>query len=290
MSDGFTVAVASGKGGTGKTTIATNLARIAAQSGRTVQYIDCDVEEPNGHIFLKPELYERREVTVDVPRVDPDMCTGCGKCGQICQYGAIVAITEQVLTFEKLCHSCGGCWRLCPAEAIAPEPMPIGSIEHGRSQDLDFVAGKLDIGHVTTPALIRAVKKEIAHNGLAILDVPPGTSCPVVTALNGADYVLLVTEPTPFGLNDLVLAVELVREMGLPFSVVINRDGLGDDRIDRYCLEENIDIAVRLPDDRRVTELYSEGHMIAEALPEMNGRLSRLLAHLELARVQEQRL
>jgi MinD superfamily P-loop ATPase len=287
MSEGFVVAVASGKGGTGKTTIATNLARVASQTGRTVQYIDCDVEEPNGHIFMSPEIRERREVTVDVPRVDLDKCTGCGRCGQICQYGAIVAINDQVLTFDKLCHSCGGCWRVCPVEAIVPEPIPIGAIERGSSQDVDFVSGRLEIGHVTTPALIRAVKKEIASDGLTILDVPPGTSCPVVTALNGVDCVLLVTEPTPFGLNDLVLAVELAREMRLPFAVAINRDGIGDDRIDRYCLEEDIDIVVRLPDDRRVAELYSEGRMIAEGLPEMNAHFCRLLAHVDLAGAQQ---
>ena len=287
MSDGFVVAVASGKGGTGKTTLATNLALVASDTGRAVQYIDCDVEEPNGHIFMKPEISERREVTVDVPRVDPDRCIACGQCGQICQYGAIVAIKGQVLTFEKLCHSCGGCWRVCPAEAIAPAPMKIGEIERGRSRRVGFVSGKLEIGTVTTPALIREVKQTIEPGALTIVDVPPGTSCPVVTALHGVDFALLVTEPTPFGLNDLILAVELVRELGLAFAVAINRDGIGDDRVERYCEDEGIDVVMRLPDDRRVAELYSQGRMIVEALPEMNAHFDRLLAYLNTAGAQQ---
>jgi len=268
MSKGFTVAVASGKGGTGKTTIAVNLAHIAAGLGRKVQYLDCDVEEPNGHIFLKPQITGRRAVTVDVPQVDTDKCTGCGECGRICQYSAIVHIADNnVLTFEHLCHSCGGCMRICQPGAIETKRLDVGEISFGRAGQIGFVEGRLRIGHVRTPAVIRKVKRHIAA-GLSVIDVPPGTSCPVVEAVKGADFVLLVTEPTPFGLNDLKLAVALVRQMGLPFAVAINRYGLGNDEVEKYCKSENIEIILKLPDDRRIAEAYSTGQMVVDALCE----------------------
>ena len=274
------LAVASGKGGTGKTTIATNLARVASENEQSVRYIDCDVEEPNGHIFLRPQIAERRDVTVDIPHVDVAKCTGCEACGRICRYNAIVAIKKSVLVFEKLCHSCGGCWRVCPAGAITPEPMKIGEIEIGRSGQLECVTGRLRVGYVTTPALIREVKKSIEPSGLTVLDVPPGTSCPVVTSLRGADFALLVTEPTPFGLHDLTLAVELARELGLPFAVAINRDGIGDDRVDRYCRDEGIEVLLRVPDDRRIAEAYSNGDMIVDTLPEYRTQFADLIRTL----------
>lgn len=268
-SDNIVVAVASGKGGTGKTTIATNLAHVAAGMGRKVQYLDCDVEEPNGHIFLKPNIDKTQAVTVDVPEVDLKKCTGCGKCGEICRYSAIIHLKDNhVLTFEQLCHSCGGCLRVCPAEAIKPRPLDIGDIEFGKSGDIDFVHGRLRIGYVRTPSLIREVKSHIKDDSLAIIDVPPGTSCPVVEAVKGADFVLLVTEPTPFGLNDLKLAVGLVRDMNLTFAVAINRYGVGDKEAERYCEAENIEICFKLPDDRRIAESYSTGDMIVDSLPE----------------------
>jgi MinD superfamily P-loop ATPase len=263
------IAVASGKGGTGKTTIATNLAHYVARLGQKVQYLDCDVEEPNGHIFLKPNIEKTLAVTVDVPEVDLKKCTGCGKCSEICQYSAIVHLKDNnVLTFEQLCHSCGGCMRICPADAIKPKPLNIGDIEFGKAGDIDFVHGKLRIGHVRTPSLIKKVKNHIKQNHLAIIDVPPGTSCPVVEAVKSTDFVLLVTEPTPFGLNDLKLAVDLLREMNLPFAVVINRYGIGNDEVEKYCKAENIEIYMKLSDDRRIAEAYSSGRMIIDELPE----------------------
>jgi len=183
MPDEFVIAVASGKGGTGKTTIATNLAQVVCSSGQKVQYLDCDVEEPNGHIFLKPQIVDSQEVTIDVPQVDLEKCTACGKCGEICQYSAIVCIKEHVLTFEQLCHSCGGCRRVCPANAIKTKPLKIGEIESGKAGDVDFVSGRLCIGHVRTPSVIKEVKKCVKEGHLAIVDVPPGTSCPVVEAV-----------------------------------------------------------------------------------------------------------
>jgi len=268
MAEGFVVAVASGKGGTGKTTVATNLAKLYAGTGGPVQYLDCDVEEPNGHIFLKPTITARHDVTVDVPDVDLKKCTACGQCGQICQYSAIVALGEQVLTFEPLCHSCAGCWLVCPSGAIKPKPLKIGELETGYVGELGFVSGRLEIGHVRTPSMIHRVKECIDPEAVAIVDVPPGTSCPVVAALRDVDFVLLVTEPTPFGLNDLKLAVGLVREMELPFAVVINRDGIGNDATEAYCRAEGIDIAATVPDDRRIAEAYSTGAMIVDVLPE----------------------
>jgi MinD superfamily P-loop ATPase len=276
------IAIASGKGGTGKTTIATNLAHHTAHLGREVQYLDCDVEEPNGHIFLKPQIERREEVAVDVPRVDLEKCTGCGKCGEICQYSAIVCIKEHsVLTFEQLCHSCGGCWRICPAGAIKPEPLNIGDIESGKAGDVDFVHGKLRVGCIRTPSLIKEVKGHIKDSHLAIVDVPPGTSCPVVEAVKGADFVLLVTEPTPFGLNDLKLAVDLVRKMKLPFAVAINRYGIGNDEVEKYCKAENIDICLKLPEDRRIAEAYSSGRMIVDVLDGYKEQFSAVYEYLE---------
>ena len=291
MSDSLVIAIASGKGGTGKTTIATNLAHYTARLGQKVQYLDCDVEEPNGHIFLKPRINRSQQVTVDVPQVDLEKCTGCGKCGEICQYGAIVSVKETVLTFEQLCHSCGGCMRICPADAIKPKPLNIGDIELGKAGDVDFISGRLRIGSVRTPSLIKEVKKRIKEDRLAIIDVPPGTSCPVVEAVKGADFVLLVTEPTPFGLNDLKLTVGLVREMNLPCAIVINRYGIGDNEVEKYCAAENIDIVLKLPDDRRIAEAYSSGRIIVDVLSEYKKPFSELYEYIKRlkARINDKR-
>jgi MinD superfamily P-loop ATPase len=283
MPERFVIAIASGKGGTGKTTIATNLAYAACGLGRKVQYLDCDVEEPNGHIFFKPKITTSQQVTVDIPQVDLEKCTGCGKCGEICQYNAIVCIKEHVLTFEQLCHSCGGCIRICPTGAIKAKPLKIGDIKFGKAGDVDFVGGKLRIGHVRTPTLIKQVKKHVMEDCLAIIDVPPGTSCPVVEAVKGTDFVLLITEPTPFGLNDLKLAVALAREINLRFAVVINRYGIGNDEVERYCQAENIEIAMKLPDDRRIAETYSFGQMIIDELPEYKSHFVALIKALEVS-------
>ncbi len=275
------IAIASGKGGTGKTTVATNLAYTASLLSRRVQYLDCDVEEPNGHIFLKPQITGSREVTIDVPQVDLEKCTACGKCGEICQYGAIICIKENVLTFEQLCHSCGGCFRICPADAIKAKPLKIGDIKFGKAGQIDFVSGQLQIGNVRTPALIKEVKKQIKQNCLKILDVPPGTSCPVVEAVKGVDLVLLVTEPTPFGLNDLKLAMELIRQMNLPLAVVINRCDIGNDEVEKYCQAEDINIIVKLPDDRRIAEAYSSGRIIVDVLSEYRKYFSELYEYIK---------
>ena len=269
MKKNAVIAIASGKGGTGKTTVAANLAWIIAENKKRVQYLDCDVEEPNGHIFLKPKVNQSEKVKVAVPAVDMEKCIGCGKCGQICQYGAIVAIKEKnVLTFEQLCHSCGGCMRVCPSNAIKSKMLDIGTLDCGKAGNVDFVSGKLQIGSVRTPALIKKVKEQIKENYIAIIDAPPGTSCPVVETLKDVDFVLLVTEPTPFGLNDLKLAVDLTKEMKLPFAVAINRCGIGNNKVEEYCEKEKIKILMKLPDDRKIAEAYSDGKMIIDVLPE----------------------
>lgn len=276
MSPDPVIAVASGKGGTGKTTIAANLALTLSGNGRLVQYIDCDVEEPNGALFLKPDVDNREPVFVPVPGVNLDACTGCGKCGDLCQYGAIVSIDRNVLTFEQLCHSCGGCMQICPAGAITEKQLEIGTIEQGRAGEIDFVQGLLKIGSVRTPSVIEQARKKMNPEGIKIMDAPPGTSCPVIAAVKDVDFVLLVTEPTPFGLHDLKLAVGMVRTLDLPFAVVINRADAGDDRVEEYCSREDIEIVMRLPEDRQIAEAYSNGQMILDALPKYQILFDRL--------------
>jgi MinD superfamily P-loop ATPase len=270
------ISVASGKGGTGKTTISTNLALSLARTGQQVQYIDCDVEEPNGHIFLKPVIDSTEDVTVGVPEVDLEKCTGCGKCGQLCQYSAILSVKDSVLVFEQLCHSCGGCMAICPANAIVEKQRKIGIAEFGSSNGIAFGQGKLDIGAIQSPAVIRYVKRKIKNNSIVVLDAPPGTSCPVIEAVKGSDFVLLVTEPTPFGLNDLELAIGVVRELKLPFAVAINRSDIGDDAVVRYCQQENIEVLIQIPNDRKIAESYSRGVMIVEAMPDYKQKFLKL--------------
>jgi len=262
------IAIASGKGGTGKTTLATNLACSLARTGQTVQYLDCDVEEPNGHLFLKPDIQKTHNVTIPMPQVDTDLCCACGKCGQLCQYSAIVCLKDTVMTFEQLCHACGGCMRVCPTNAITEKPKEIGAVDVGAAHGVSFGQGRLNVGDIHTPPLIKQVKAQALQHGIVIIDAPPGTSCPVIEALKGCDFALLVTEPTPFGLNDLKLAVGMVQELKCPFAVVINRSEADQTLIHAYCREEGLDIVWELPDDRRIAEAYSVGKMIVDVLPE----------------------
>jgi MinD superfamily P-loop ATPase len=262
------IAVASGKGGTGKTTVSTNLAVSLARKGLKTQYLDCDVEEPNGHVFLKPEIEKTEDVTVGVPQVDSDKCTGCGRCAELCQYSAVTCVKGKVLVFEQLCHSCGGCMAICPEQAITEKQRKIGITEFGKARDVYFAHGMLDIGTIQTPALIRYTKRRIDSSKINIIDVPPGTSCPVIEAVKDADFVLLVTEPTPFGLNDLELAVEMVRKLQLPFAVAINRSDSGDGKVLDYCGRENIEVFLEIPDDRKIAEAYSKGIMIVDEFAE----------------------
>lgn len=268
------LAIASGKGGTGKTTVSVNLARVFDSE---IQLLDCDVEEPNDHLFLKGTETGREIISIPVPEVDEALCDGCGECGRFCEYHAIVSFGTTPLVFPEMCHGCGGCTMVCPVKAIHEIARPIGAVETRRAGNVTLVQGRLDIGAAMAPPLIHAVKARLRKDLPAILDAPPGTSCPVIATLRGADFVLLVTEPTPFGLHDLTLAVEMVRELGIPFGVVVNRVGIGDDRVHRYCGEEDIPILLEIPDDRRIAEACSRGNLIVEALPEYRGLFRSLI-------------
>lgn len=268
MSQPIKIAIASGKGGTGKTTIATNLATSLAASGFQVTYADCDVEEPNGHIFLKPEMSKSEKISKPVPNVNEMRCKLCGLCSEICAFSAIIPVKNKVLVFENLCHSCGGCSLVCPRGAISETGHFIGVIESGRSNGVGFIHGKLDIGRIATPPLIKEIKLRIPENQIAILDLPPGTSCPVIEGVKGCDHVLLVTEPTPFGLNDLKLTVEMARELKLDFSVLINRFDIGDGETVEYCKNQKISIMMEIPDDTEIAKSYSRGVMFSQINPE----------------------
>ena len=271
------IAVASGKGGTGKTTVATNLAFVAARAGRRTAYVDCDVEEPNGHIFLKPQFEHTSAVGTLIPRVDEDLCTHCGLCGEICQYSAIAAVEKAVLVFAELCHGCGGCSLVCPAGAITEVLHETGQVQVGRAGAVRFVHGRLNVGQPMSPPVIRAVRQAAPDEELVILDAPPGTSCPVIESIRGADFVVLVTEPTPFGLNDLKLAVEMVRALKLPLGVVINRAGMGDRETNAFCRQNRLAVLEEIPDDRRIAEAYSRGELAAEAIDEYGTLFEGLL-------------
>jgi len=268
------IAVASGKGGTGKTTVAVNLASVI---GRDVCLLDCDVEEPNCHIFLGPVFETTESVAVPVPVIDESRCTGCGECSRMCQFNAIVSLKTEPLVFPELCHGCGGCVRVCPEDAITEGRRDVGVVEVGRAGDVRFVHGRLRLGEAMAPPLIRAVKRHARADRLTILDCPPGTSCPMITAVRGSDVVVLVTEPTPFGLHDLVLAVETVRLLGIPFGVVVNRVGVGDGRVHEYCGSESIPILLEIADDRRIAEGYSRGELVVDTLPDLRRAFLDLL-------------
>jgi MinD superfamily P-loop ATPase len=275
-----TIAVASGKGGTGKTTVATNLAVALAADHQRVQVLDCDVEEPNCHLFLKPTIVSRHAVTSPLPVVDQGLCNACGECERICQFSAIVCVKETVLTFPELCHSCGGCALVCPTGAIAEEEREIGVVEKGTAEGMAFGHGRMRVREAISPPVIAAVKEHVDPEALTIIDAPPGTSCPVIEAVRGVGYLVLVTEPTPFGLNDLILAVEMARALGLPMGVVVNRCTVGDARVERYCEREGVPIIGRIPDDRRVAEAYSRGDLALRAVPEFAREIRALAGRL----------
>lgn len=264
------IAVASGKGGTGKSTVATNLAYLLSKSYKQVCLLDCDVEEPNCHIFLKPIFNYSEPVYVPVPKIDVEKCVQCGKCAEICQYNALAFIKGKVIVFPELCHGCGSCELICPSNAISETGREVGIIEAGFSQGFNFVHGKSRIGEAMSPPLIKAVKKYADKEdfNIQILDCPPGTSCPVIAAASESDFVIMVTEPTPFGLYDLKLAVDVMRKIKLPFGIVINRSGENDYLIEDYARDENINILTKIPDSRAIAECYSKGNLILRALPE----------------------
>jgi len=269
------IAVASGKGGTGKTTVATNLAKSIENA---VQLIDCDVEEPNSHLFLSPQIEKIEEVNIPNPKVDLGKCTFCGECAKICRFSAIVVIKSNVLTFPELCHGCGGCALVCPEDAISEMPKPIGILEQGRSESLSFIHGRLKVGEAMSPPLIKAARSLARGKGVVIIDAPPGTSCPVIAAVKGTDFCILVTEPTPFGLNDLQLTVDVIHKLNIPAGVVINRCDIGDQEVRKFCEQRNIPILMEIPEDRLIAEAYSRGQMIIDVIPEYKMKFQDLFA------------
>ncbi|MCP4131436.1 MAG: P-loop NTPase [bacterium] len=271
------IAVASGKGGTGKTTISVALAAYIAQLGIPVTILDCDVEEPNTNLFLKNKIENQEAVYSLIPAVDMDTCSGCGKCGEICAFSAIVMINNKPLVFSDMCHSCGGCALICTEGAITETKKKIGIVEQGMERNINYIGGRLNISEVMSPPLIKAVKNKSDKTGITIIDSPPGTSCPVIESISTVDYVILVTEPTPFGLHDLKLAVGMVHETGIPFSVLINRSGIGDSRVEDYCTEEGIDVIATIPDSRDVAEKYSKGEFAQYFIKEFSYDLSKIL-------------
>ena len=273
------IAVASGKGGTGRTTVATSLALLLARKG-SVHFLDCDVEAPNGALFLRPVIDVTGPVTRPVPVVDESVCDHCGDCSAFCRFHALATTARRVLVFPEICHGCGGCALVCPPGAISETPRSIGQIAEGSVGAIRFTQGTLNAGETATVHLIRAVRRRESAVEVVVVDSAPGTSCPVVAAVEGADWVVLVTEPTPFGLNDLGLAVEMTRSLGLRTGVVINRDGLGDDRIDRFCASAGIPIIGRIADDRRVAEAYSRGDLPLSSLPSFRAEIEAIAGYL----------
>jgi len=264
------ITVASGKGGTGKTTVAVNLAALAAGEINGVAYVDCDVEEPDGHLFLNPRITSESDARVPVPVVDEDRCTHCGDCARACRFNALLAAKNKVIIFEELCHGCGACSIVCPEDAISETTRAIGVVKQGHANGMTYLGGVLNVGeHMATP-LVARVKEDITSEiSLAVIDASPGTSCPVIEAVRDTDYVILVTEPTPFGLSDLTLAVEMTRKLDVPFSVVINRAMNTTNELDDYLKRENIDILARIPLRRDIAETVSRGNMLLDENPEI---------------------
>jgi MinD superfamily P-loop ATPase len=271
------ITVASGKGGTGKTTVAVNL---ALSIGPT-KLLDCDVEEPNVHTLLHPTEIQTTPVTVLTPVVNQDKCTLCGKCAEFCQFNAIFVGKTKTMVFNEMCHSCGGCAIVCSDDAITEVPREVGSIHQSTIGDTHLVYGELSIGEPIATTLIHAVKEHIELDRINILDAPPGTACPVIETMRESDFLVLVTEPTPFGLHDLSMAVDVVRGLDIPLGVIINRAGIGDDGVEKYCKQEGIPIILEIPFDRHIAELYSRGIPFTQEMPEWRQRFKDLYIHIE---------
>ncbi len=272
------ISVASGKGGTGKTTVSTNM---ALSLDKNVQLLDCDVEEPNAHIFLKPEIDRTESVYVPIPEVNKNACSYCKKCMEICRFNAITVVGDNVLIFPELCHSCGGCLEICPEGAISETGRKLGVMEFGHHDGLEFIHGLMRIGEAMSPPLIKKVRNETNPEKITIIDAPPGTSCPVIAAMNGADFVLMVTEPTPFGLHDLELAVEAVKLLNIPSGLVINRSDIGDRKVYEYAASQQLPILMEIPFDREIAEIYSQGKSIVAEKPEWKIKFRQLYDAIE---------
>jgi MinD superfamily P-loop ATPase len=287
------IAIASGKGGTGKTTLASSL--VHTWPGRVVA-MDLDVEAPNLHLFLHPQETGRQTAFIEVPVADESKCTYCRKCSEICQFAAVKVLGEVLMTFPEMCHGCGGCIAVCPEGALAPGGRELGELVWGRAGAADFIMGRSRVGEAMSPPLMRQVKAKLSEIAPAeadvIIDAPPGVSCPAVNAVMDADAIVLVTEPTPFGVFDLGLAHKAFAAMGKPMGVVVNRAGVGNDEVYRFCRHRQLEIFAEIPYDRAIAEAYAEGRIVAEAVPAMGeamgvlgSRLRTLVGDKEAARV-----
>jgi len=274
------ISVASGKGGTGKTLVATSLA-LSLKDKHEVQLLDCDVEEPNDHVLLRPVITGSEPVCIPVPRIDERKCSYCGKCAEVCAYHAIAVFPKNVLVFPNLCHGCGACSYLCPEKVISEEMREMGVVESGNADSIEFAHGKLSVGEPMPTPVIRKVKEKANHDGIVIIDVSPGTSCPVVESIRGSDFCLLVTEPTPFGLNDLALAVETVRELGIPCGIVLNRAGIGNSGVEEYCRKESMPVLLTIPLDTNIARNYSRGVTLVQGMPQWKDCFVNLFEHIQ---------
>jgi MinD superfamily P-loop ATPase len=274
------ISVASGKGGTGKTTVAVNLALAVARESK-VQFFDCDAEAPNAHLFLKPQFDHREAVKAACPTVNGTLCTFCGRCAEVCTYNALAVLKDRVLVFPELCHDCGGCARFCPENAIGKKEYDIGFVESGYAGTIEFFQGTLTPGEAFAPPIICALKHKMSDDSIVIVDAPPGTSCPVVEAIKGSDYCLLVAEPTPFGLHDLALAVELVRKLRLQIGVVINRSDVGDNKVEAFCIQEGLPVIMKLLYDKQLAIKYAEGTPAVNVLPTYREKFSQLYSDIK---------
>jgi len=266
------ISIASGKGGTGKTTVAVNM----ALSLKDIQILDCDVEEPNVHVLLQPKINETEPVYISTPLIDEEKCDRCRKCSEFCEYNALFVTPEKVLFFPQLCHSCGGCMLVCPRNAITEKNVEIGVVKTGAAEGVELVYGELNVGEPMPVPVIKAVKKQIKSNKTVIIDSPPGASCPVIESVHGSDYCLLVSEPTPFGLHDLKIMVQVLERLKIPFGVVINRAGIGDKKTHDFCEEKGLPILLEIPFQRKIAELYSSGIPLVVELPEWKKKFELL--------------
>ncbi len=267
------ITVASGKGGTGKTTVAVNM----ALSLENVQLLDCDVEEPNSHILLQPTITETEPVYSKVPVISEELCVYCGKCSKFCAYNALFVAPKTVMVFPELCHSCGGCMLVCPKDAITETERQIGVIKKGEAKGVELVYGELNVGEAMAVPLIRAVKNQMKNDKTVIIDAPPGTACSLVASVHKTDYCILVTEPTPFGLHDLKITVQVLKDLGVPMGVVINRAGIGDRKVYEYCEKEKIPLLLEIPFSKKIAELYSRGVPFVAEMPEWKEKFLEIL-------------
>jgi len=276
------IAIASGKGGTGKTTLATNLACFLGKH-RNVVLVDLDVEEPNSGIFIKGDHVCGEDKFKMIP-IWQGKCSLCGLCQEVCNFNAILQLANELVIFPNLCHSCYACSELCPDLAIPMAPQKIGELRHSKNNRLSFVEGRLDIGQEHATPLIAQIKKYVSdhfsNDFIQIYDAPPGNSCPVIEAIKNVDLIFLVTEPTPFGLHDLKLAVEIVRKLNKSFGIVINREGIGNNEVLEYCRQEHLPILAKIPDNRHIAELYSRGELVYHAIPEVAQQLFHIEQYL----------